>query len=195
MMRYYRLTIVLLVLGFAVGTLINPIPAMGATAAEINRDAKSALEKLYAKSSAANALGEKAIGVLVFPGITKGGFMVGGQYGEGALLKKGKSQASDQVWSVTGYYNTVQLSYGFQAGIQKFGYALFLMTDSALSWINKSDGWEVGVGPSIVVVDVGAAKSLSTTTLQSEIYAFFFDQKGLMGGLGLQGTKITKIKK
>ena len=195
MMRYFHLTAILLVLAFVAFTLISPNPARAASAAEINRDAKSALEKLYAKSSLANALGEKAIGVLVFPGITKGGFMVGGQFGEGALLKKGKSQASAQVWSVTGYYKTVQVSYGFQAGIQKYGYALFLMTDSAMKWIDKSDGWEVGVGPSIVVMDTGAASSATTTTLQAEVYAFFFDQKGLMGGLGLQGTKITKIEK
>lgn len=185
-MRYFRLIAILSVIAFAVGTLISPIPAMGATAAEINRDAKSALEKLYAKSSSAKTLGEKAKGILVFPGIVKGGFLVGGQFGEGALLKGGEK---------AGYYNTVQLSYGFQAGVQKYGYALFLMTDSAMNWIDKSDGWEIGVGPSIVVVDVGVASSATTTTLQSEIYAFFFDQKGLMGGLGLQGTKITKIKK
>ena len=86
-------------------------------------------------------------------------------------------------------------AYGLQAGVQKFGYALFFMTDSALKWIDKSDGWELGVGPSIVVVDIGAATSMTTTTLQSEIYAFFFDQKGLMGGLGIQGTKITRIEK
>jgi lipid-binding SYLF domain-containing protein len=186
MMRYFHLTIVLLVLAFAGGTFISPNPARAATAAEINRDAKSALEKLYAKSSKAKALGEKAKGVLVFPGIAKGGFMVGGQYGEGALLKDGKTE---------GYYSTVQISYGLQAGIQKYGYALFLMTDSALKWIDKSDGWEVGTGPTIVVMDEGASGSLTTTTGQSEIYAFFFDQKGLMGGIGLQGTKITKIKK
>jgi len=185
-MRCFRLTIVLLVLAFAWGTLISPNPARAATAAEINRDAKSALEKLYAKSPKAKTLGEKAKGILVFPGIAKAGFMVGGQYGEGALIKDGKT---------AGYYNTVQLSYGFQAGIQKYGYALFLMTDSALKWIDKSDGWEIGTGPSITVMDIGAAQSFTTTTLQSEIYAFFFDQKGLMGGIGLQGTKITKMKK
>jgi len=112
--------------------------------------------------------------------------MVGGQYGEGALFKGGKP---------VGYYSNVQVSYGLQAGIQEHGYALFFMTDKALKWLDKSDGWEIGVGPSIVVVDVGAATSKTTTTLQSEIYAFFFDQKGLMGGLGIQGTKITKIKK
>ena len=84
---------------------------------------------------------------------------------------------------------------GLQAGIQKFGYALFFMTDSTLSYLNKSDGWELGVGPSIVVVDVGAAGSLTTTTAKSDVYAFFFSQKGLMAGIGLQGTKITKINK
>jgi lipid-binding SYLF domain-containing protein len=175
-----------LVLGFAAGIFISPNPATAASTGEINRESKSALEKLYAKSPAAKTLGEKAKGILVFPGITKGGFMVGGQYGEGALLKEGKT---------AGYYNTVQLSYGLQAGIQKYGYALFLMTDSAIKWVDKSDGWEIGTGPSIVVMDAGAAGAATTTTLQSEIYAFFFDQKGLMGGLGLQGTKITKINK
>ena len=79
--------------------------------------------------------------------------------------------------------------------MQKYGYALFFMTDKAMAWLDKSDGWELGVGPTIVVVDTGASSSTTTTTAQSEIYAFFFDQKGLMGGLGLQGTKITKIKK
>jgi len=176
----------LLGLAFVAGRLISPNPAPAATAGEINRDAESALKTLYAKSPEAKALGEKAKGVLVFPGIVKGGFMVGGQYGEGALIKDGKT---------AGYYSTVQGSFGLQAGVQKYGYALFLMTDSALKWIDKSDGWEVGTGPSIVVMDAGAAGAATTTTLQSEIYAFFFSQKGLMGGLGLQGTKITKIKK
>jgi lipid-binding SYLF domain-containing protein len=186
MMRYFRLIVILSVIAFAAGTFISPNPASAATAAEINRDAKIALEKLYAKSPKAKTLGEKAKGILVFPGIVKGGFMVGGQYGDGALFKEGKT---------AGYYSTVQLSYGFQAGIEEYGYALFLMTDSALKWIDKSDGWEIGTGPTIVVMDAGAAAAATTTTLQSEIYAFFFDQTGLMGGIGLQGTKITKIKK
>ena len=122
----------------------------------------------------------------MFPSIIKGGFLIGGQYGEGALLKDGKN---------AGYYNTVQLSYGLQAGIQKHGYVLFFMTEDAMKWLDRSDGWELGVGPSIVVVDEGMATAQTTTTLQSDIYAFFFDQQGLMGGLGLQGTKITRINK
>ena len=186
-MRYFCVTIILLVLAFTTGTFIGPNPAAAAaSAAKINRDAKSALEKLYAQSSSARTLGEKAKGILVFPSIVKGGFMVGGQFGEGALIKDGK-------WAA--YYNTISASYGLQIGLQKYGYALFFMSESAMDWLDRSDGWEIGVGPSIVVVDTGAAKSMTTTTLQAEIYAFFFDQKGLMGGLGLQGTKITKIKK
>ncbi len=185
-MRYFHLIAPLLVIALVAGVLISPNPTRAATAAEINRDVKIALEKLYAKSSSAKTLGEKARGILVFPSITKAGFMVGGQFGEGGFIKDGKT---------VGYYNTLQASYGLQAGIQKYGYALFLMTDSALKWIDKSDGWEIGTGPTIVVMDAGASGALTTTTAQSEIYAFFFDQKGLMGGLGLQGTKITKIKK
>ncbi len=186
MVRYFYLIVIVLVLIFVTGPLMSVHPAEAATAAEINRDVMSALQGLYAKSSSAKALSEKAKGILVFPGIVKGGFIVGGQYGEGALLKDGKTAA---------YYNTVSASYGLQAGAQKYGYALFFMTDSAMQWIDKSDGWEIGTGPSIVVMDKGAASSATTTTLQSEIYAFFFNQKGLMGGLGLQGTKISKIKK
>ena len=185
-MKCFRLTTILLVFAFTAGALTGPHPATAASAAEIDRDAQKALGDLYAKSPSAKMMGEKAIGILVFPGIVKGGFIVGGQYGEGALIKDGKTVA---------YYNTVSASYGLQIGLQKYGYALFFMTDSALKWLDKSDGWEIGVGPSIVVVDVGAAGSLTSTTVQSDIYAFFFDQKGLMAGLGLQGTKITRLEK
>jgi len=185
-MRHLRLTTVLLALAFAAFTLMSPNPAQAASAAEINREANQALHNLYKKSSAAKALGEKAKAILVFPSIAKGGFMVGGQYGEGALVKEGKTIA---------YYNTVSVSYGLQAGVQKYGYVLFFMTDAAREYLNRSDGWELGTGPSIVIVDEGAAGGLSTTTARSDVYAFIFDQKGLMGGLGLQGTKITRIKK
>src|SRR5439155_27187902 len=92
-----------------------------------------------------------------------------------------------------GYYNTVAASYGLQAGVQEFGYALFFMSDSALGYLDRSDGFELGVGPSIVVVDAGKAKALTTTTAQNDIYAFIFDQRGLMAGAGLQGSKISRI--
>jgi lipid-binding SYLF domain-containing protein len=171
-------------LAFAVCALMGADQVRAGSAAEISRDAKVALQKLYAKSNAAKELGQKATAILVFPDIAKAGFLVGGQYGEGALLKGGEA---------VGYYNTVALSYGLQAGVQKYGFALFLMNDSAREYLDRSDGWELGVGPNIVIGDAGAATSLTTTTAQADVYAFFFDLKGLMAGLGIQGNKITKI--
>ena len=159
-------------------------PAMADSAKQIDRDVDAALQKLYAQTPAAKELSKIAKGILVFPSIIKGGLIVGGQYGEGALRKGGKT---------AGYYNTVAASYGLQAGAQKFGYALFFTDEAALKYLDKSEGWEVGVGPTVVVVDEGAARSLSTTTAKEAIYAFFFDQKGLMAGIGIQGSKITKI--
>ena len=94
-----------------------------------------------------------------------------------------------------GYYNTVAVSYGYQAGVQKYAYAMFFMNDGALQYLDRSDGWELGTGPSIVVVDQGVARGLSTTTARDDVYAFIFSQQGLMAGLGLQGSKITKIEK
>lgn len=176
----------LLILVVAAMLLMHPHPVVAASAAELNRETAAALQALYAKTPTAKELGAKAKGILVFPGIIKAGFIVGGQYGEGALRKGGK---------VVGYYNTVAASYGLQVGGQTFGYALFFMTDAALEYLEKSDGWEIGSGPSVVVVDKGAASSFTTTTAKSEVYAFFFSQKGLMAGLGLQGSKISKINK
>jgi lipid-binding SYLF domain-containing protein len=176
----------LLVLAMAAMPLMRPRPVVAASAAELNRDAAAALQALYAKTPAAKKLGERARGILVFPSIIKAGFIVGGQYGEGALREGGKT---------VGYYNTVAASYGLQAGAQEFGYALFFMNDSALKYLAESDGWEIGSGPSVVIVDEGGAKALTTTTAKSDVYAFFFNQKGLMAGLGLQGSKISKINK
>ncbi|TVM36540.1 YSC84-related protein [Oceanidesulfovibrio marinus] len=160
--------------------------AAAKTAAEIDRETQRALNILFAQSPAAKAMKDKAKGILVFPEVVKGAFIVGGQGGEGELLANGKVQ---------GYYNTIQLSVGLQAGAQKYGYALFFMTDEALQWLYDTDGWEVGSGPNVVVIDQGAAASATTTSLHSDIYAFFFDMKGLMAGIDLQGTKITRVEK
>ena len=166
--------------------MFAPKAGFAASAAQIDRDVTRGLANLYAHSPKAKELGKKAKGILVFPGIIKGGFIAGGQYGEGALRKNGKT---------AGYYNTVAASWGLQAGLQKFGYAMFFMTGPALGYLDKSGGWELGSAPNITVVDKGLARSLSTTSLQNAIYVFYFGQKGLMAGLGLQGTKISKIAK
>jgi lipid-binding SYLF domain-containing protein len=160
------------------------MPLLAPKASEIDQNVTAALRDLYSHNEAAKALRAKAKAVLVFPDIKKGAFIVGAQYGFGAL-RRGETTA--------GYYRTAAASYGFQAGVKKFGYALFFMTDAALAYLDKSGGWAIGTGPSLVVVDQGVARSLTTTNLRSDVYAFVFDQKGLMAGIGIEGSKITKI--
>jgi len=166
---------------------INPCStgvALAASAREIDSSATRVLTILYKKKPDAKVLADKAVAVLVFPSIVKGGFIIGGQFGDGALRKHGQTVA---------YYRSVAASYGFQAGVQTYGYALFFMDEASVQYLDKSDGWEIGTGPSLVVVDEGFGKSMSSTTLQKGVYAFIFNQKGLMAGAGIQGSKITKI--
>ena len=165
--------------------LCSPTILRAQKAAKLDMNVTQATAKLYASSAAAKRLSTVAKGILVFPSVKKAGFIVGGQYGEGALRLAGKT---------TGYYKTTAASFGLQAGGQKFGYAMFFMTPGALEYLNKSDGWEIGVGPSIVVVDEGVARSLTTSSARDDIYVFFFGQKGLMAGLGIQGSKISQIQ-
>ncbi len=160
--------------------------AGAASATSIDRDSAAALKTLCAENAGARFVNGKAKAVLVFPRIMKAGFMVGAQTGDGALRRGGKT---------IGYYRSIAASYGFQAGVQSFGYALFFLSDSALDYLRKSDGWEIGSGPSVVLVDKGKARQLSTTTLHDDVYAFVFGQKGLMAGMGIQGTKITPISR
>ena len=181
-----NILLIALILGavIVVAQMMNPIPAIAATEAEIDGKVDAALQKLYESTPVAKELSKVAKAILVFPNVIKGGLMVGGQYGVGALREGDKT---------VGFYNTVAASYGLQAGVQKFGYAMFFITQSGLDKLKKSAGWEVGVGPSIVIVDAGVAKSLTTATAKKDIYAFFFGQKGLMAGMGLQGSKISRI--
>ena len=170
----------IMIASMAVGT---PSVIAQDKAAEIDREARAALASLYAKVDGAKALGAKARAILVFPKVTKAGFAIGGQHGDGALLKDGKTVA---------YYSTSGASFGLQAGAQTYGYAMFFMNDKALQQLDKADGFEVGVGPSVVIMDEGKAKTMTTMTMKDDIYAFVFGQKGLMAGIGIQGNKIKK---
>jgi len=159
--------------------------ASAATAEDLDRDAAQALQTLYKANPAADAISRKAKAILVFPKILKAGLVFGGGYGEGVLMKGGH---------VTGYYNSVAASWGWQAGAESYAYVVFLMSDKAVNYLAKSKGWEFGVGPTVVVVNEGMAKNLSTTTLKKDAYAFITDQQGLMASLSIEGTKISKIR-
>src|SRR5262245_61850307 len=183
-MRSYTRAVVVAVAIVAMSLAVTR-PVRGAEAPSVEKNAEAALKKLYASQGAAEELGPKAKAILVFPNIVKAGFLAGAHYGEGVLFKGGQP---------AGRYSSVAGSFGLQAGVQVFGYAMFLMTDKALEYLDRSDGWEVGIGPSVVAVNTGVAKSITTTTIKDDVYAFIFNQQGLMAGLGLQGSKITKLK-
>jgi lipid-binding SYLF domain-containing protein len=159
--------------------------ANAATVADLNRDSNEALQTLYRTHPFAEQLSHRAKAILIFPNIVKAGLIFGGAYGEGELKSGSK---------VDGYYNSFTGSWGLQAGAQSYGYVVFLMTNKAVRYIHNTHGWEIGVGPTVVVIDEGAAKNLSTSTLKDDAYAVIFDQQGLMAGVSIEGTKISRIK-
>lgn len=174
-----------LVVGLAVAVPVASARAAPKSDPPLDRSADAALRQLIAGNQAARQLNEKALAVLVFPKIVKAGFLIGGAHGEGALRQGGKT---------LGYYRSVAASYGLQAGVQWFGYAMFFMNQDAMKYLDSSQGFEIGTGPSVVVLDQGAAKKFSSTTLTHDVYAFIFGQKGLMAGVGIEGSKISRIQ-
>lgn len=160
--------------------------AAATTAQELDRTSMEALNHLYKSNPVSENLAKEAKAILVFPNIVKAGFVFGGSYGEGVLIKKSK---------IVDYYNSVSASWGWQVGVQSYGYVVFLMSKKALDYLEKTKGWEFGVGPTVTVVDAGVAKNLTTSTLREDAYAFVFDQKGLMVSLSIEGTKISRIKR
>jgi lipid-binding SYLF domain-containing protein len=169
-------------LGLAGGLV--PLAAEAASRAELNADGRRALAKLEGSEPKARRVARQARAVLVFPQILKAGLVFGGQTGNGVLFVGGTPE---------GYYNLSGGSWGLQIGGQTFGFALYFMNQDALRYLRKSEGFSVGTGPSIVVVGTGAGAQVDTTTLSQDVYAFPFNQKGLMADLTLQGTKITRI--
>jgi lipid-binding SYLF domain-containing protein len=168
-------------------TMASSCNAHAASRAEdINKHADEALEVLFRTNPVAADIAKQSRAVLVFPSIVKAGLVFGGAYGEGEL-KRGRL--------ILNYYNSFSASWGLQIGAQAYGYAVFLMNEKALEYIDRSEGWEIGVGPTVVIVSEGVAKNLSTTTLKDDAYAFIFDQEGLMAGISIEGSKISKIKR
>jgi len=181
-MKLHSLVLVMLVGAFA--SLSGG--ANAATQEDLNKDSRQALAILTKSNPLAADIAKKARAVLIFPNIVKAGLVFGGAYGEGVLWHGDK---------VDGYYNSITASFGWQAGAQSYGYVVFLMNDKSLEYIRQTHGWEIGVGPTVVLVNEGVAKNLSSTTIKDDAYAFIFDQQGLMASLSIEGTKITRIRK
>jgi lipid-binding SYLF domain-containing protein len=177
---------IILVTAIALSVGLPDLSAHAATAENLNQDAVQALKGLYKNHPEVEQMARNSKAVLVFPRVIKAGLVFGGSYGEGVMTRDNK---------VTGYYNSVSASWGLQVGAESYGYAIFLMNDTALRYLENSHGWELGVGPTLVVVSEGIAKTLSTSTIKDDAYAFIFDQQGLMLSLSIEGTKISPIRK
>lgn len=158
--------------------------ANAATAEELTVHGQQALDDLYAGNTHAKILGEQARAVLVFPHIVRGGLLVGGARGEGVLFEPGEAPE---------FYSITAVSAGLQAGVESHGYAMFFITDAALDYLDDQDGWAIGTGPAIVLMDEGFAGNVSTATLDQDVYAIMFDQHGVMGARSLEGSKIDRI--
>lgn len=167
-----------------IATIIAFTPAEAASKKKIDRRTNKALQEFRENISGADEILAKASGVLIFPKIVKGGFGVGGEYGEGALRINGKTVE---------YYSSAAASVGFQIGLQGRRQILVFLDPTALEKFRASNGWEVGVDASVTVITVGAGGAIDTKQINQPVVAFVFDSKGLMYNLSLEGSKITQI--
>ena len=175
-----------IVLGLSVMFVIGLISvSYGKTAEEINASANATTQQFKKDVKGADEFLKVAKGMLIMSDITKAAFVIGGQYGTGALRVDGKT---------VDYYSLVSGSLGFQIGAEKYDMVILFMTEEALKKFRSSEGWEAGVDGEITLIDVGAAGSVETLRSQHPVVGFVFDQKGLMAGVSIKGAKLTKIK-
>ena len=156
------------------------------TAREIYVAVDVAIERFHKQVIGAKELINASKGMLVMPNVIKGAFIIGGEYGEGALRVGGET---------VGYYNTISGSIGFQIGGQAKDIILLFMTDEAIKQFRASSGWEAGVDGNVALITIGAGERVDTTTSKDPIVGFVFDAKGLMADISLKGAKFTKLNK
>ena len=152
----------------------------------LNIEIKETIKEFDKEAKGGSEFLRKAKGYLVFPNVYKAGFGIGGEYGEGALLIKGR---------IVDYYSTAAASIGFQLGVQKKSVIVVFLTQKALDDFRKSDGWKVGVDGSVAIAKWGVGEDLNTIDFKDPVIGFVFGNKGLMYNLTLEGAKFTKLKK
>lgn len=165
---------------------LAPVAASADTAAEIDANVSATIQKFEASLSSGSHLIDEARGVLVFPEVIKGGFVVGAEYGEGSLQISGQTK---------NYYSVTAGSFGLQIGAQKKSVMFLFMTDESLSNFRNRDGWDVGLDASIAIINLGDQDSINTIDQDKPVLAFVLDQKGLMANVTMEGSKITRIER
>ena len=171
---------------YGILTLAVASSAAAKTAAEIDAGVKAAREQCTLQITGCKEATGKARGMLIFPEVTKAAVGVGGSYGEGALIVGDKT---------AGYYSTTSASVGLQLGAEKYAQIIMFMTVEALDKFRNSSGWEAGANAQVTMIDEGKTSNISSVVANNPVIAFVFGQKGLMGDLSIQGSKITKLER
>jgi lipid-binding SYLF domain-containing protein len=154
------------------------------TKKEINASTSAAMARFKKQVKGGTEYLKAAKGVLIMPNITKAGFIIGGQYGQGALEVGGKT---------VGYYSLAAGSLGWQIGAEQYDMVILFMTDQVLNQFRNSEGWEAGADAEVTLIQVGADVTVETLRSQHPVAGFVFDQKGLMAGVSIRGAKFTPI--
>ena len=187
----WRVAIVALAIGALAGLTACGVGGFGASdlrqdvaRAGLSVDANTTLNRLTASQPESANIIDKAHALLIFPQIIKGGLGVGLASGDGVWQEDGANQR---------YYRSTAASYGLQGGVTSFGYVMAFMDQSSVDYVESSDGWEVGVGPTVMIADFGIMKKLSTTSIKKDIVVFFVDKVGFFAGTGIEGAKINRL--
>jgi lipid-binding SYLF domain-containing protein len=174
-----------LIAGLTMLVLIASAPSFALTKAQIDARADRALAHFYKLNPKHKELADKAAGILIFGRVTKGGAGVAGEFGEGALRVNG---------ATVDYYSVTSGSVGLTLGVARHSEVMLFMTQDALEKFRKSQDWSAGADTSFAVVSKGSGGQYDTATLNKPILGFIFGEKGLIGDLSFEGSKITKIK-
>jgi lipid-binding SYLF domain-containing protein len=171
-------------------TAAGTLPAGAAEAEVIDARVNVALGRLWKQVPWAREVANKAKGMLIMPEVVKGGFIVGGAYGEGALRL---NDATHGYRRSVGYYSVSAASVGLQIGVQSTSHVLFFMTDKALKKFQLSDGWEIGADAEVTFPDAGLNAGVDSSTLKRPVIGVVFAEDGLMVGVSLAGAKYSPI--
>jgi lipid-binding SYLF domain-containing protein len=166
-------------------TMIFASASYAVTTEEMDASVNAALHRFSQQIKGGRAFQEIAKGVLVIPNITKAAFILGGQYGQGALREDSKT---------IDYYSMAAGSFGFQIGAEKYDLIIIFATEEALKKFRQGKGWEAGVDAEVTLIDTGLDLPVSTLVSQHPVLGFIIDQKGLMAGASIKGAKFNKIK-
>ena len=178
--------IVLATAGLAIVALTSSAASFAASETQIDTRVSETLHYFNSINPENRVLGDKAAGVLVFPRVMKGGVGVGAEFGEGVLQVNGKT---------VGYYSVGAASVGLTLGLAKHSEIIMFMTQDSLNKFTSSDGWSIGADAGITVVSGGASGTYDTQTQQKPILGFVFAEKGLIGDLSFEGSKISKLNR